>query len=335
MRTHITNLYGQAPQSTALIAQNMVADVAKTLGFNEIGIYSYPVHTDTDSEVRKRIDGMIAGVGADDLVVAQFPSWNSIEFDDLLVNKLLSYSEVKVAIFIHDVIPLMFENNYYLMGKFIALCNKSEVIIVPTEKMLNRLRKEGLTVSKVVIQNLWDHTTAIQYKQPKFSKLINFAGAVTRFPFVKDWHYQTPLRVFSNIDEPVTAQNVEFSGWIPDDEMMLQLSQGFGLVWSEQIENQNEREYSTYNLSYKLSTYLAAGIPLIVNRGISTQKFIEDNHLGFVVDSLSEASEIVQNMTEKEYADLATNVKQVSYLIRNGYFTKKLLIDTVHAAFTK
>ncbi len=46
----------------------------------------------------------------------------------------------------------------------------------------------------------------------------------------------------------------------------------FGLVWSENIENQFEREYSEMNASFKFSTYLAAGLPIIVNKGLAKTK---------------------------------------------------------------
>ncbi|MGX7043243.1 hypothetical protein [Leuconostoc holzapfelii] len=153
MRTHITNIYGHSPKSTALIAQNMTTEIGKSLGFNEVGIYAYPVSDDTEKELRVRIDGIISGVGFNDVVVAQFPTWNDFEFDEHLVERLKIYPNLKLVIFVHDVSPLMFSGNYYLMPRFIALCNRADLVILPTKAMFARLRSEGLTVKKVVIQN--------------------------------------------------------------------------------------------------------------------------------------------------------------------------------------
>lgn len=337
MKIHITNLYGQSSRSTALIAQNMVTDVATTMGFKEIGIYSYPVHTDSPNELKKRIDGMFAAVGSDDIVIAQFPTWNSLEFDTILIDKLLSYRDVKVAIFIHDVVPLMFENNYYLMPKFIELCNKAQVLILPTKSMLTRLEKEGLKTEKIVFQGLWDHLSQVDYHEPNYKKAVNFIGSASRFPFVKDWHFDTRLQFFGDLEESdlINKSNIDLKGWMSDDEMMLNLSEGFGLVWSEEIDNQKERTYSMYNLSYKLSSYLAAGLPVIVNEGISTQMFLKKNGIGLVANSLLDVDRIVKQTSIEEYQQMAQNVKKVSYLIKNGYFTKKLLVDTVYRLLTK
>lgn len=330
LRTHITNIYGQSPASTAMIAQNMVTEVAKSLGFNEIGIYSYPIHTDTPQEIRKRVDGMLAGVSAHDVVIVQLPSWNGIEFDELLINKLLSYPDIKIAVFIHDVVPLMFENNYYLMQRSINLYNKAVTLIVPSKAMAKRLKSEGLVMDHIVIQQLWDHVTSLMPETPKFEPLINFAGSVTRFPFVKSWHNDTKLQVFSQSDEKNSNERVSYRGWLPDNEILRHLNRGFGLVWSENTKNQSEREYSKINLSYKLSTYLASGLPVIVNQGISNQKFIEDNNIGIVMPSLSEVDQRIKNITKAQYNDMAENAKRIGYLIRQGYFTKKILIDTMH-----
>lgn len=85
-----------------------------------------------------------------------------------------------------------------------------------------------------------------------------------------------------------------------------------------------------YNASYKVSTYLRAGIPLIVHRDISCRKLIENNHWGIVVDSLEEAVQKVKAMSEDEYQGYVDSVAKVSELLGDSYFTKKLLIDTIY-----
>ena len=53
MKTHITNVYGMNRNSLVSL-QHRVADVARKLGFFELGIYRYPVETDSDAELQKR-----------------------------------------------------------------------------------------------------------------------------------------------------------------------------------------------------------------------------------------------------------------------------------------
>ena len=57
-KVHITNLYGMAGDSTVILAQNAVTEIARSMGFREIGIYFYNITTDSPGERSKRLDGM-------------------------------------------------------------------------------------------------------------------------------------------------------------------------------------------------------------------------------------------------------------------------------------
>ena len=83
------------------------------------------------------------------------------------------------------------------------------------------------------------------------------------------------------------------------------------------------------NCSYKLASYLCGGIPGIIPNYLSNADFIKEKGIGFVVSSLEEASQVVQNCSEEEYNRMVSNLKQVQYLINNGYFTKKLFVDAI------
>ena len=77
MKVHITNIYGIG--GTAAEAQQRVADIAKnTLHYNELGIYHYEVSSDSPGMLRTRIDGIIAAVGWNDIVIFQSPTWHPI-----------------------------------------------------------------------------------------------------------------------------------------------------------------------------------------------------------------------------------------------------------------
>ncbi|MBF0780172.1 MULTISPECIES: sugar transferase [unclassified Granulicatella] len=333
MKVHITNLHGHAQSSVAQIAQNMVTKIAMEMGIREIGIYAYPVQTDSPSELSKRIDGMMAGLGRDDIVIMQSPTWNNIEFDEIFIRKIKLYSDVKFAIFIHDIIPLMFKSNEYLIDRVIAMYNSADVIIVPSQKMLDELYRRGLTVKRIIIQHMWDYPVDLMLDTPKFSQTINFAGNPERFTFINEWTYANPLRVFTGQTIDTSEINVIHEPWRANHELLIDLAKfgGFGLVWSQK----SDVDYYELNISYKLGSYLAAGLPVIVQDTLSNQQIIKDNHIGIVVKDLEEANERISRMTELEYNEMVENVKNYRGLITQGFYTKKVLVDTIHALLSQ
>ena len=182
MKIHFTNLFGQSSKSVALMAQNDIMNVVRELGVNELGIYFYDHSNEPASELNSRMDGILAGVAFGDIVFVQSPSWNGIEWDRRLVDKL-KLLQTKLVMFIHDVPPLMFESNYYLMPNYIDMYNQSDLVVVPSEQMYHRLVSEGLTVKKYVVQKLWDLTHSLDLYTPQFEKKLIFSGNM-RHPFM-------------------------------------------------------------------------------------------------------------------------------------------------------
>ena len=135
LNIHITNIYGQSFTSTALKAQNRVAEVARTMGYKELGIYSYDMNSDSPEMLHSRIDGIIASVGYGDIVIFQYPAWNGTGFDEIFVRRLKNYKGLKLIFFVHDIPSLMFENNRYLLGRQIEILNLAEVVILPSQAM--------------------------------------------------------------------------------------------------------------------------------------------------------------------------------------------------------
>lgn len=332
MKKYITNLYGQSDQSTAMIAQHMVVDVAKNEGYSEISLKAYRVNDDTEYEKVKRIEGILSSLSPKSLVVAQMPSWNGIAFDEVLLKKIREQAD-KLVIFVQDFVPLMFQNNFYLFDRYLEAYNHADLIILPSKKMQQILISRGLT-APVIFQEVWDHVTSLSLETiPLFQRKLKFSGNSTRFPFVKDWDNELPLEVFSN--ELFSAKSsVNIMGWRTDDQLLRELNKGgFGLVWSENIDNQAEREYSEMNVSFKFSTYLASGIPIIVNKGIAKEYFVKKHNIGIAVESIEEAVEVIKQMSEEEYLVLQKNVRKIAPLLREGFFTKKLLINIEEKLF--
>ena len=329
MKLHITNLYGMARESTATIAQNAVQKIASQLEFRELGIYFYHATSETVEERSRRLDGILASVSMGDVVVFQTPTWNGIEFEREFLSKL-KLLNVKIIIFVHDVIPLMFKANEFLMQDYINLYNMADSIILPSEAMKEKLLQNGLNVKKIIFQRMWDHPHDLDLHEPIFKKEIYFAGNLSRFPELKTWEETVPLTVFSNEEQLSLSNQVHIAGWKTDEEMLLELSRGgFGLVWTTHQNEEQNIEYYSMNVSYKLSTYLAAGIPVIIPATLSNSDFIVEQGLGFVVDNLEEASNLVEQLSEEAYLQMCSRVGYFSFLLSQGFYAKQFLLQAV------
>lgn len=329
MRIHVTNVYGFSIRSTVLQSQHEVVDILKDLCDSEIGLFRYYNEEEPKNELSSRLDGVIARLNAGDVVIFQSPTWNGVDWDNALVDKIKLYGG-RVVFFIQDVPPIQFENNYFLMPYFIDMYNKAEVVVVPSEKMYQRLVEEGLTVKKYVVQKMWDFNVHMDLHTPSFEKKLYFLGDVSRFPFFQNWQFNTPLHVFGNHKPDYDYSKVHFGGWLNKTELLLELSKGgFGLVWGNQENPKDEPDYYKMNCSYKLASYLSAGIPVIVPDYLSNADFVKENNVGYVVSSLEEADQVIQECSEEKYSEMVSSVKNVQYLINNGYFTKKLFVDSL------
>ncbi|HEM6190405.1 TPA: sugar transferase [Streptococcus suis] len=327
MRIYITNLNGHAASSTAQICQNMVTDIATTLGYRELAIHAYRMDADTPEELSKRLDGVVAGLRHGDVVIFQTPTWNTTAFDEKLMAKLRAY-QIKIVIFIHDVVPLMFAGNYYLMDRTIAYYNQADVIVAPSQQMIDNLKRHGLTVSKTIVQGMWDHPTSVPQLPASFKKEIHFPGSPDRFSFVKSWNYDVQLNLYARQEVELPNQVKHFS-YRPDEQLLLEMSEGgFGLVWMDD----HDKEYQTLYCPYKLGAFVAAGIPVIIQRGIANQEIVENNGLGMIVDSLAEAVDRINSMSVEDYQNMVAKVRSFSPLVRQGFFTRKLLTEAVFKA---
>ena len=128
MNVHITNIYGFIQDQDLKKKQNLYADAGHALGFKEMGIFNFDVTTDTESELSKRLDGIISSLQLHDLVFIQLPTGNGEHYDNLLINKIKAYN-TKVCILLHQTI----EYEYIL---------NTVDLIMPTSNELNAYLKE-------------------------------------------------------------------------------------------------------------------------------------------------------------------------------------------------
>ena len=327
MNVYITRSNGTYIIDTAQQVQKQTAEAAYQIGCRELGIYRYYAEPESFGSRMSRLDGIIAGLTAGDIVICQLPTWNGLGFDRSLIEHIKVYGG-HVVIFMHDLEPLMQEGLSHKLRETIEVYNQAEVLIVASYALRDFLLQNGIRGNmKFVVQEIWDYPTDIDFiDKPVLRKEIYFAGHSEKFKFLNQWDYDIPLNAFSRTS--CSGKNVRNMGWVNPSRLLIELAHGgFGLVW---YGDECWHRYMKYNNTTKLSTYLAAGIPVIVPHGISNQYLLEENHLGFIVDSLDEAVEKVQNITEDEYREYVEHVGKFAVLLRGGYFAKKLITEAVH-----
>lgn len=111
------------------------------------------------------------------------------------------------------------------------------------------------------------------------------------------------------------------------------LKGSFGLHWNGDSKDTGEgrvANYATIATSHKTSLYLLAKLPIICWNQSPEAELIEKENLGFLISSLDEIDEKLENMSEKQYKQMQQNVSKYSSKIKQGYFFKHVINEVVH-----
>lgn len=98
MKVFITNQYGYTTDKTVADRQNKFARVGHDLGFYEMGFFVCDLSSDNETELSKRLDGIISSLEKDDIVIIQLPTGNGQKFEEMLFSKIIAYSGRKPLI---------------------------------------------------------------------------------------------------------------------------------------------------------------------------------------------------------------------------------------------
>lgn len=324
MSVYMTRINGWSLDDTMHYKQYMTLSIAQRLGIKEMGIYRYNLENESNESLLARVDGIIAGINRGDLVICQFPTGNSLRFEWQLVRTLKAYG-ARIAVFLQDLDPGSD------LGEIRNLYNQAEVLIVPSLAVRQLLIDNNISRKmKFVIQEMWDYTDDfMRVRASEFKK--EFAVIEEeQFSGIQEWPFQLPVKIYGgrNIQENSNVHNIT---GLRSEEVFTEISRGgFGLVWDKNI---SDSKYAERSISFSMTKFLAAGIPIIVPAGISNQTIIERNHLGLIVHSLEEAVAKVEAMAREEYQEYVRHVENFAPALRKGYYTQKCLIETMQAFY--
>ncbi|MGY3742984.1 sugar transferase [Leuconostoc inhae] len=323
MTYYITHTIEPWMPAGALKAKSDYATIAVALGWQELPLMRYN-DTRFSNETRlQNITKWLTTVSPEDLVLHQFPTYMSADFEQQFVQKLKQLN-VHRAIVIHDIEPLrLIKQDAW---EFQVL-SQYDVIIVHSKAMQNQLQAHGIKAA-FIVQPLFDYLS-----QPRpaalFSRNINFAGTFQKSPWLQN--YTGPnLTLFGS--KPKKWQTISFSthinyqGNFDPEEIVNRLNDGFGLIWDSNFDDKTYQTYTRYNTPHKASLYIRAGLPLIAWSQSAIGQFIVNHKLGFVINNLTDLNLKLPDITKEHYHLWQINNQKIAERLNRGAYTT----DTLH-----
>lgn len=279
-------------------------------------------------------------LGAGDELLIQFPIIHHTFFISQLI-KQAQRRGVKFYLLIHDVETLRHATgsevkfrhkvrNYFQEKKALM---SVDGIIVHNDIMKKVLVGQGFPSDKMVSLEIFDYLIPdFQEKSlPQKDQPIIVAGNLN--PTKSGYLYNLPEQPAYNLygvgyDESRALENTAYFGSFMPDDLPAALEGSFGLVWDGDSSETCQGSYGNYlrfNNSHKASLYLASGFPVVVWKESALAHFILEKSCGIAVASLHDLEAVLENLTEKEYADLSENARRIGKDLREGYYLRSAL----------
>lgn len=278
-----------------------------------------------------------------DMLFSQFPApWHTIFFARQL--KRLKRRGIKFVMLIHDLasreksktkVPIKMAIRSHLEEK--GVLSQADKIIVHNKQMIKWFERMEIAENKLIALNIFDYLIdnydKNKLKQRKRNKPVIIAGNLDKVK--AEYVYKLPDNCQFNVygpsyDEALQAnrQTVYYKGSFAPKVLTYELDGSFGLVWdgsSTETCTGILGEYLRVNNPHKTSLYLAIGIPVIVWKEAAIADFVMENKCGVTVNSLFEIADIINNMTDAEYAELKENAEKIGVSLRRGEYLKSAL----------
>lgn len=272
-----------------------------------------------------------------DAVVIQYPIIDHSLFMGKLGKKLKSRN-VRIVLLVHDLAMLRTSNDVDPKIKKRQsleegeLIKYADIVIVHNEHMKELLKQKGISGTKMISLQIFDYYLAdwdpdkVAERNIKKDEPVIIAGNLSKDK--SGYVYELPDNQHFNLyginytDD--AKSNIDYKGSFDPEELPMELSGSFGLVWdgpSTSTCSGIYGEYLQFNNPHKTSLYLASEIPVIIWRKAALASFILENRLGIAVDSIDEIPNVVLELSDDEYSDMLSNVRALAPKLRNGEYT--------------
>ncbi len=238
------------------------------------------------------------------------------------------------VILIHDIDGLRTQNAQVLK-KELKIYDMCDAVIVHNDKMKEFLIQNGILKNKIYVLEIFDYLCKVEEKSKEFKVEGNlnviYTGNLDKAPFLKQLdedNMNFTMNIYGVGMNDFSNKNIKYKGKFSPDEVPNKIEGDLGLIWDGDIKEEDIlKKYTKYNNPHKLSCYLAAGIPVIAWRKSAIASFIEKNNLGYVIDEIYDINKI----DKSDYKEKQENAQKIGKLIREGYFTKKIIKNILNS----
>lgn len=270
-------------------------------------------------------------------VFVQYPFyWCSSNTAKYILDKLKD-NDNKLIFIVHDI------NSVRVKGdckEDRQLLSYADVAVVHSPQMGQALHKIIEKDLAVIPLEFFDYRSKINNTPQKSLRKINliFAGNLIKAPFIKSLS-NLPLSEDFQInlygkESPLVkeSQYVHYKGKFSAEEFG-DIEGNWGLVWDGESINTCSGEYGEYlrlNAPFKFSLYLAACRPVVVWRQSAMAQYVEKQHLGICVDSLSDIPMTISNLSDDELKEISKSVSIVSEGVKNGHKLQQASLKAIN-----
>lgn len=298
----------------------------------EAKIYTNKVKGLEEKKIKYKIKKLIFSkmhLRTSDITVIQIPFTNK--------KSILKLARNKIGI-IHDIDGLRFNKKSLLQEEVEAL-NLYKVLIVHNNTMKKILTENGVNTPMVTLE-IFDYL--LKECKPIYSQNENPLNELTiiypgnleprkaKFLYSLEANKMNfKIAAYGPYYEKNNNSKIIYKGSFSPDELPYKLEGTLGLVWSGEIDSSdeeiNEKYYNKFNTPHKLSSFLAAGIPVIVWEKSAIAEIIDKYNVGYKINNIYE----INNIDLNDYEEKKENAKKISRKIREGYFTKKAFLEAM------
>lgn len=220
------------------------------------------------------------------------------------------------------------------------LIESVDVAIVHSKPMEERLRNIGYK-KDIVILEFFDYLNDYKHEESATDIQNNidivFAGNLDKSEFVRMLHNMAPVpgtRYFlygKYSGELTTNDNVIYKGVFQNDDIE-GIEGTWGLVWDGDSTDTcagNFGEYLKINAPFKLSLYLAKGLPVIVWKESAMAYYVEKYQLGITVNSLNDIAPTIRALSDNQLKAIKENIALYSQKVKEGAQLREALIQAL------